>query len=78
MKNKAEHHQPSRIEPTPSEAEPVLGQRGKEIQPYGTLVHYPIDLSDEAKTESVAALNQLLSDTMALRDTYKKHHWRTR
>jgi starvation-inducible DNA-binding protein len=39
------------------------------------LVNYPIDLSDEAKTENVMVLNQLLSDTMALRDMYKKHHW---
>jgi starvation-inducible DNA-binding protein len=75
MKIKAEQNQSSKIQPTPSEAQPILGQRGKEIQPYGTLVYYPIDLSDEAKTENVAALNQLLSDTMALRDMYKKHHW---
>jgi starvation-inducible DNA-binding protein len=68
-------NQTNRIQPAPSEAQPIFGQRGKEIQPYGTLVYYPIDLSDEAKTENVAALNQLLSDTMSLRDMYKKHHW---
>jgi starvation-inducible DNA-binding protein len=39
------------------------------------LVYYPIDLSEEAKKENVAALNQLLSDTMTLRDMYKKSHW---
>jgi starvation-inducible DNA-binding protein len=60
---------------TQSEAQPILGQRGKVSQLYGTLVHYPIDLSVQARAESVEALNQVLSDTMYLRDMYKKHHW---
>ncbi|APR79977.1 Iron-binding ferritin-like antioxidant protein [Minicystis rosea] len=45
------------------------------MQPYGTLVHYPIDLKVRTRMENVAALNQILADTMALRDMYKKHHW---
>ncbi len=58
-----------------SEAQPILRQRGKEIQAYGTLKRYPIGLGDEVRAASVAALNQILSDTMVLRDLYKKHHW---
>jgi starvation-inducible DNA-binding protein len=57
------------------EAQPILNQRGKEIQTFGTLVFYPIDLSEETRAASVEALNQVLVDTMYLRDLYKKHHW---
>ena len=35
----------------------------------------PIALSEQACKESVDNLNQLLADTMTLRDLYKKHHW---
>jgi len=35
----------------------------------------PIALSENACKESVENLNQLLADTMTLRDLYKKHHW---
>ena len=35
----------------------------------------PIALSANACKESVENLNQLLADTMTLRDLYKKHHW---
>jgi starvation-inducible DNA-binding protein len=58
-----------------SEAQPILRQRGKEIQPYGTLTSYPLGLRDETRAASVEALNQVLSDTIVLRDLYKKHHW---
>jgi starvation-inducible DNA-binding protein len=75
MKNQPAQPSSTKGALVPNEAQPILGQRGREIQPYGTLVDYPIDLSEEAKTENVAALNQLLGDTMALRDMYKKHHW---
>src|SRR5262249_32978628 len=57
------------------EAQPILHQRGKEIQPFGTLVNYPIGLGELARAASVDALNQVLVDTMSLRDMYKKHHW---
>jgi starvation-inducible DNA-binding protein len=57
------------------EAQPLVGQRAKETQPYGTLTRYPLGLSDEARTSSVEALNQLLADSITLRDMYKKHHW---
>jgi starvation-inducible DNA-binding protein len=34
-----------------------------------------IGLSDEVRSQSVAGLNQILADSMMLRDLYKKHHW---
>jgi starvation-inducible DNA-binding protein len=58
-----------------SEAQPILHQRGKEIQPFGALTRYPLGLSDDVRQASVQMLNQILSDTMVLRDLYKKHHW---
>lgn len=75
MQRKSRKGRVTKNEREPSEAQPILGQRGKETQPYGTLVYYPIDLKERTRTENVAALNQILSDTMALRDMYKKHHW---
>jgi starvation-inducible DNA-binding protein len=56
-------------------AQPLLGQRAPEIQPYGTLARYPIALEERVRAASVEALNQILADTMMLRDLYKKHHW---
>jgi starvation-inducible DNA-binding protein len=56
-------------------AGPVLHQHGHEIQPFGHLVSMPIALAQSARKESVENLNQLLADTMTLRDLYKKHHW---
>jgi starvation-inducible DNA-binding protein len=50
-------------------------QNAIEVQPFGHLVRMPIALSDTACKEAVANLNQLLADTMTLRDLYKKHHW---
>ena len=35
----------------------------------------PIALDEAVCKESVENLNQLLADTMTLRDLYKKHHW---
>ena len=56
-------------------AAPVTGQHAHEIQPFGHLVRMPIALSEHACKESVDNLNQLLADTMTIRDLYKKHHW---
>ena len=58
-----------------SKASPVMHQRGKELQKYGTLRTIPIGLPDRARMENVEALNQILADTMTLRDLYQKHHW---
>ncbi|HLV61397.1 MAG TPA: DNA starvation/stationary phase protection protein [Fredinandcohnia sp.] len=54
---------------------PNFHQRAPESQAYGTNVAYPLGLSDEVRTRSCEALNQVLADTMVLRDMYKKHHW---
>ena len=56
-------------------AAPITDQHGYEIQPFGHLVPMPIALAAAVCKESVDNLNQLLADTMTLRDLYKKHHW---
>ena len=56
-------------------AKPLVNQQAHEIQPFGHLVKLPIALPDKACKESIDNLNQLLADTMTLRDMYKKHHW---
>jgi starvation-inducible DNA-binding protein len=60
---------------TVERAQPLLGQRAPEIQTYGTVAHYPLALDAQARAASVEVLNQILADTMVLRDLYKKHHW---
>ncbi|MEY2884728.1 MAG: hypothetical protein RL490_2452 [Pseudomonadota bacterium] len=57
------------------QAQPQFDITYREIQPFGTLKTLPIALADNARKQSVAILNQLLADTMTLRDLYKKHHW---
>ena len=56
-------------------ASPLTHQTAHEIQPFGHLVRMPIALAESACKESVDNLNQLIADTMTLRDMYKKHHW---
>jgi starvation-inducible DNA-binding protein len=56
-------------------AKPHLGQRGKEVQVFGTVTGLPNGLDKKVCEESSATLNQVLVDTMSLRDLYKKHHW---
>jgi starvation-inducible DNA-binding protein len=56
-------------------AAPILVQHGREIQPFQSVVRMPIALDEDTCRKSVDALNQLLADTMTLRDLYKKHHW---
>ena len=56
-------------------ARPLTHQQAHEIQPYGHLVKLPIALAESVCKESVANLNQILADTITLRDLYKKHHW---
>jgi starvation-inducible DNA-binding protein len=56
-------------------ATPKAYQQAPEIQPFGHLVRMPIALSETVCRESVENLNQILADTITLRDLYKKHHW---
>src|SRR3954449_1695450 len=58
-----------------NQAKPLTGQHAHEIQPFGHLVKMPIALAESVCKESVDNLNQLLADTITLRDMYKKHHW---
>ena len=71
----SQQRQPGKCGATVPEAQPVLNQRSKEIQPFGTLVYYPLGLSEAAKKASVDALNAILADTVTLRELYKKSHW---
>jgi len=57
-------------------AQPRLHQRAAEIQEYGTVNHLlPLELEEPVRLEMTEQLNQLLADTMTLRDLYKKSHW---
>ena len=56
-------------------AQPQYKIEYREIQPFGTLKELPLALEDNARKASVDILNQVLADTMTLRDLYKKHHW---
>ncbi|HEY7305608.1 MAG TPA: DNA starvation/stationary phase protection protein [Bryobacteraceae bacterium] len=56
-------------------ARPLVHQRAREIQPYGKVAKLPIALDEAVCAASAENLNQLLADTMTLRDMYKKHHW---
>ena len=49
-------------------AKPLTDQHAHEIQPYGHLVQLPIALAEKVCRDSVDNLNQLLADTMTLRD----------
>ena len=57
-------------------AQPKIHQRAKEIQQYATVTHaLPLDLEEPVRLEMTEQLNQMLADTMTLRDLYKKSHW---
>jgi starvation-inducible DNA-binding protein len=56
-------------------AAPLTHQHAHEIQAFGSVVPMPIALAEGTRRTSAENLNQLLADTMTLRDLYKKHHW---
>jgi len=58
-----------------SRAKPVVPQQAHEIQPFGHIIRLPNALSESVCKDSVENLNQILADTITLRDLYKKHHW---
>src|SRR6185503_9591170 len=58
-----------------TKATPIVRQKSREIQPFGRVIKMPIALSENVCARSVENLNQVLADTMTLRDLYKKHHW---
>jgi starvation-inducible DNA-binding protein len=65
----------STIDRVTSSAAPLIGQRAHEIQGFGTVIPMPLALDEDTRRESAINLNQLLADTISLRDLYKKHHW---
>jgi len=57
-------------------AQPRLHQNAPEIQQYGTVNYLlPLELEEPVRLEMTERLNQLLADTITLRDLYKKSHW---
>jgi starvation-inducible DNA-binding protein len=51
------------------------GTGSHETQRFGEVVPMPHGLSAKVARQSVALLNQVLADSITLRDMYKKHHW---
>src|SRR5262245_52674132 len=60
---------PTTTAPRPTETAP------HPIQGFTDLAPAAIALGDRARAKGVEGLNQILADTLALRDLYKKHHW---
>jgi starvation-inducible DNA-binding protein len=56
-------------------AAPLTEQRAQEIQAFGSVIPMPIALAEDTRRTSADNLNQVLADTITLRDLYKKHHW---
>jgi len=57
-------------------AQPRIHQRARELQTYGTVEPLlPLELEEPVRLEMTEQLNQLLADTITLRDLYKKSHW---
>lgn len=51
-------------------------QNGAPVQRWDTVrEESPLALSPEARLDSVRVLNQVLADTVTIRDLYKKSHW---
>jgi starvation-inducible DNA-binding protein len=57
-------------------AQPRFHQSARELQAFGTVTSMgPLQLIEPVRLEMTEQLNQLLADTMTLRDLYKKSHW---
>lgn len=57
-------------------AQPRTHQRAPEMQEYGRVVqNLPLSLEEPVRLEMCEKLNQLLADTITMRDLYKKSHW---
>lgn len=56
-------------------SQPMLHQKGMQIQEYGTVRQLPVGLSHDARMYSCERLNQCLADSQILYSLYKKHHW---
>jgi starvation-inducible DNA-binding protein len=58
-----------------SRSQPILKQYGDEIQDFDSMIRMPLGLTEDVCRTSVVALNQILADSLAIRDLYKKCHW---
>lgn len=57
-------------------AQPRYHQTARELQAFGTVTSVmPLQLEEPIRLEMTEQLNQLLADSMTLRDLYKKSHW---
>jgi len=57
-------------------AQPHFHQSAREVQPFGSVTAMlPLQLEEPVRLEMTEQLNQLLADTITLRDLYKKSHW---
>jgi starvation-inducible DNA-binding protein len=65
----------SQLEDGAERSKPILHQKAREIQPYGKIARMPIGLDEKVCSDSAENLNQILADTITLRDLYKKSHW---
>jgi starvation-inducible DNA-binding protein len=77
MASKTDKNSPtySQLESGAGRARPIVHQNAREIQPYGKIAKLPIALEEKVCAASADNLNQILADTITLRDLYKKHHW---
>jgi starvation-inducible DNA-binding protein len=62
----------------PVGSQPWLHQHGGEVQAFGTVRHFPLGLSHEARLYACQRLNRVLADSQMLYALYKKHHWLVR
>lgn len=57
-------------------ATPKWHQQAQEVQAFGTVVEdLPHPVEAKVRAKMVELLNQLLADSIQIRDVYKKHHW---
>jgi starvation-inducible DNA-binding protein len=65
-----------KVDAAPSSDAPRWHAQAKVIQQFGTVIEdMPHRLDAATRQEMVTKLNQLLADSITLRDMYKKHHW---
>ncbi len=71
MAKKTPTSSPHKLSPNPR-----YHQRAPEVQAFGTVANRgPLQLEEPVRLEMTERLNQLLADTITLRDLYKKSHW---
>ena len=65
-----------KVDAAPDVDTPRWHAQAKEVQKFGQVVlDMPHRLDAEVRQQMVTKLNQLLADSITLRDMYKKHHW---